>query len=881
MSPSSTLHTIPLTDSRPTITKQFVRMSTDNNSVVAAAAVGNNAGNVPPEQWPLCGSIAGIKFRHPSGVPLKSKYRVGGQMHIQDLEKWISSTHGIKNDKDIYVEAYFTGDSHGSINIRAKPSKNDEIHHNITELLKKEPLFVANRHAISGSIHFGEWPSNNIWDKIANKIGSEKVEIIKRLADEGVSDYKLANVIFIQLLGCDDADGGLEVGLELLCAHHATEFQIMFVRNSDYHSSSKLEDERTSSHQLASTMLGCWQVDKQKGGVFLFPMSFVAMGVSVGKKEHEKGYDDNAAYDSMVSYLPRIVEALKNARKKVTILVENPLRFHRMPYVLRSMIKEVKDLGAGVEFMSNWGEDMISKIDGILDDLEGDDSDEDVGTHLDPMASIRNDSPKQKNIIVLAKKIAPKLGSGGQLDDLLKEATIAMDGLVSGLDIHKGGIVWSGKGGFLTKAKSNDLSRDEKLQLAASFVSAIQSGQDQLGSNEALLIWNRCTPGGGTSRTLRTCFQLDVGDGNNVYHARHQTAMAIALGLVEGFLVQDTNGAVTVADGKPLYIKTVFRSRSDPVIQENQQIMALMASKFFDRVVVKLSPRMSSHRGHIQVINEIGRLGGCTIDQSWGVDFTLEEVAAAEESRQETLTKPFARRIIAIPVNNDETTLSRDLRLLADFKMWDVKDKTRDEARKMRNLLGDSVGGMIDENSNDDDCSSESLEDKEKKPSAKTAKSSKPTFKTVTNSRGKGKTDKSIIFSSDEEADTPKPATGIRTGGRPSTRQEKARPQKKTSSKSSAKPRVKSSEDGDTSPLAARARPRLNYANIENRHASELEADEADQRKHKPGLGKLNFNDSASDASAEEEAQVKSSSSEAAEEEDYEEEESSVSDDSS
>ena len=227
--------------------------------------------------------------------------------------------------------------------------------------------------------------------------------------------------------------------------------------------------------------------------------------------------------------------------------------------------------------------------------------------------------------------------------------------------------------------------------------------------------------------------------------------------------------------------------------------MTLLASKFFDRVVVKLSPRMSSYRGHIQVINEIGRLGGCrSIDQSWGVDFTLEQVAAVEESRQETLSKPFARQIIAIPVNNDGTTLSRDLRLLAEFNQWDTKDKTRDEARKMRNLRGDSVGGMIDENSNDDDCSSESLEDKEKKPSAKTAKSSKPTFKTVTNSRGKGKTDKSIIFSSDDEADTPKPASGIRTGGRPSTRQEKARPQKNTSSKSSAKPRVKPSEAGDT-----------------------------------------------------------------------------------
>ena len=236
--------------------------------------------------------------------------------------------------------------------------------------------------------------------------------------------------------------------------------------------------------------------------------------------------------------------------------------------------------------------------------------------------------------------------------------------------------------------------------------------------------------------------------------------------------------------------------------------------------------------------------------------------------------------------------MSRDLRFLAEYSQWDVKDKTRDEARKMRNLRGDSVGGMVDENSNDDDCSSNddssndeydsSLEDKEKKPSAKTAKSSKSTFKTVTNSRGKGKTDKSIIFSSDDEADTPKPATGIRTGGRPSTRQEKARPQKKTSSKSSAKPRVKSSEDGDTSPLVARARarPRVNYAHIENRHASELEADDADQRKNKPGLGKLNFNDNASDASAGEEAQVESSSSEASEEEDYEEEESSVSDSS-
>ena len=197
-------------------------------------------------------------------------------------------------------------------------------------------------------------------------------------------------------------------------------------------------------------------------------------------------------------------------------------------------------------------------------------------------------------------------------------------------------------------------------------------------------------------------------------------------------------------------------------------------------------------------------------------------------------------------------------------------------------MVDENIGSSNDDSSNDEYDSS--LEDKEKKPSAKTAKSSKSsksTFKTVTNSRGKGKTDKSIIFSSDDEADTPKPASGIRTGGRPSTRQEKARPQKKTSSKSSAKPRVKSSEDGDTSPLAARARPRLNYANIENRHASELEADEADQRKHKPGLGKLNFNDNASDASAEEEAQVEPSSSEASEEEDYEEEESSVSDDSS
>ena len=272
-------------------------MSTDNNAAVAATVVGNNAGNVSPEQWQLCGSITGIKFGSPSDNPLNSMYSIGEQMRGQGIEKWVSNKYGIKNAEDIYVEAYYTGGSHGSINIRANPSENDDIHHNITELLKKEcgPLFVANRHAISGSIHFGEWPSNNIWDKIANKIGSEKVEIIKRLADEGVSDYKLANVIFIQLLECDDADGGLEVGLELLCAHHATEFQIMFVRNSDYQSYSKLEDENTSSHQLATTMLGCWQVDKQKGGVFLFPMSFVAMGVSVGKKEHEKGYDDNAA----------------------------------------------------------------------------------------------------------------------------------------------------------------------------------------------------------------------------------------------------------------------------------------------------------------------------------------------------------------------------------------------------------------------------------------------------------------------------------------------------------------------------------------------------------------------------------------------------------
>ena len=78
-------------------------MSTDNNAAVAATVVGNNAGNVSPEQWQLCGSITGIKFGSPSDNPLNSMYSIGEQMRGQGLEKWVSNKNGIKNAEDITI----------------------------------------------------------------------------------------------------------------------------------------------------------------------------------------------------------------------------------------------------------------------------------------------------------------------------------------------------------------------------------------------------------------------------------------------------------------------------------------------------------------------------------------------------------------------------------------------------------------------------------------------------------------------------------------------------------------------------------------------------------------------------------------------------------
>lgn len=151
----------------------------------------------------------------------------------------------------------------------------------------------------------------------------------------------------------------------------------------------------------------------------------------------------------------------------------------------------------------------------------------------------------------------------------------------------------------------------------------------------------------------------------------------------------------------------------------------------------------------------------------------------------------------------------------------------------------------------------------DKKPSAKPSKStsktvtkpSKSTSKTrVTNSRGT--TLPSVSFDDDLSSDgeeIPKPlgsnrANGIRkSGGRPSSRDEKARPSKLP-----------------PHPLAARARP--NYSSIEDPHARELEANEADQREGNPFLLPLNFD-----------VQINSSSTEStSEEEEYEEEDSSV-----
>lgn len=657
--------------------------NTGASSVVTDAKVKSSPKPVAKSKNKLIGHVHGVGFN--KKVDKEYDYAYGKYLSSEDVHVGIAKMYDI-NPKQFTSEVRYTHQDeeciYANVNLRAAPSTGDKYFKAILKKLtpysedqdhEKDYDFVPKTEACSGTIHPGRvWPSNDLLARIRALVDKKDYKSIKTVTEDG-SDYATIIQIHNVLMEYEDEEGDFyNLWLEVLNDHPANEFIVTNVRISDYGKyTSEIEPSVNSANQWAGLGEGIDRLDQECGQIMIIPTVSVASNHSVGQKEHDNNNDYNPAFEEMLKELPILVASLKKVGKKVIVLMSDPLRIHRIPGVMVEKINQVVAAGATIEFLSNYGEDIVANVKEWQKENDNDD-DVDVPSHhaaKDAAVKIRKPSKEQNKIDKRADYFYARLGMGDSVDKILIKGSQDWAEKIGGLDDDDDEVKWTGKKGLLTKARSAD--KVTAYALGDKYYGKVQQTNTQHGDGSGILISNRITPPAYT-----TTFALDIG-GSIVHHAKRQTAMSLAYLEHKGFIIVDTEENVSVKDGTKLYITTEFKERCSTSIKSYKHAMKLAALGHLKLVVYTLANRISGYSGYVKLLNRTASRGGCEVVQSWGVDLDLEKVADEEDERQESLWKKFVTYIVRKPERTND--LAKDLRTIR-YQEWNSNKKRKVKA---------------------------------------------------------------------------------------------------------------------------------------------------------------------------------------------------------
>ena len=516
--------------------------------------------------------------------------------------------------------------SHIHINVYAIDTKEE---YDISEAIKASDDvdlkdFEEGVHALSCSNIFAEWPTNITKGKIKNICSEEDYNVIINLMDREVNAQPIINE-FWKLLNKYNVNDTAKYALifELIGTHPLAKTMLLrFARTSYAHKYSDDVHRQWNSSQMENLTIASLGINMEIGRTIILPFSINGLGVSVDTN----GTDGtNICYDRLMTRLPIVLKAAEDYDMEVGLIMIDLKRLSRHPDKQLVYLNELQKKGVIVLSLYEWGGgDLIERVHQFKKSIDDKDNAKKEATHRDAAKGERaklhpHVTAVQDAIVEHANKVITPQIKQGKYTQFFETASNRWEKLVLECEVDEG---W--KKMIMDNLRENPMDGVVMNTIAKKVFHSIQNkctafAGPGLGNNETTVIWGRTS--------IDEVYEsVDTFNVNGKVHPINQHAMAISY-----LLNEDVGIGFSPEDGD--YAVVSVNIARDVMYEELLQLIVLIARKKVERLVIKLSPRLTKYRGVIGAVEYACGKTGTHVHQSWGHGIALSRVADAEEKR--------------------------------------------------------------------------------------------------------------------------------------------------------------------------------------------------------------------------------------------------------